>query len=271
MKKFSAKSSEKPRSLPAWAWVAIGVVGAAVLIGGSYAVFKAIAGPAPPLPSAADGLPSLPRPQLPGGGALPENPADADLPGGPALPEADYPGTQLPGGPALPEGQEPEPKPEEKPEVIYYAASVYYCEEGETQRKLRELFGEELMKTPGFSVPAGMQGVLAYYRISNQSSASIWVDFNSMVLEYQGRPYRPPSTFSTGFAAGGNADYAMGANVLPGETTGWKCAYFELPKGATGVLPILEPGNRPPNIEVRRVANDKLPQPSTYQERGIHP
>ena len=250
MKKFSAKSTEKARSLPAWAWVAVGVLGAAVLIGGGYAVFKAIAGPAPPLPSAADGLPALPRPQLPGGGALPENPADANLPGGPALPQADYPGAQLPGGPALPQGQErpaPEPEPEKKPEGpsgnVYYAAEVYPVR----SRTLESL---------GLGPRHGMQFVTAMYWILNLSTLPVGVDHNYCAIGFNGLTYFPHVLPSAGDALEGRP-FLNPLTVQPqGETAGYVA--FEIPGGAADVEPQFNLQGLPPGIRVQRVTKEQL-------------
>ncbi len=245
MKKVSARSSARGKSLAPWVWVLIGVAGVAILLGGGYAVYRGIARPAPALPSASDALPTLPRPQLPGGNALPEGPLSAELPPGAPLPQADYPGAQLPEGPALPEAEaRPQPERPEGPSGnVYYAAEVFPVR----SRTLEAL---------GLGPRHGMQFVSAMYWILNLSTIPVGVDHNFCAIEFNGLTYFPHVLPSAGDALEGRP-FLTPVTVQPqGETAGYVA--FEIPAGAAGVEPRFNLQGLPPGVRVQRVTKEQM-------------
>ncbi len=252
MAKYSGKPAKKTGT-PLFVWVIVAVGVLAILGVGSFFGYRILRGPTgtEALPAAHD-MPSLPRPDLPEGPALPESAEMPPLPGGPALPQVEpSQRPQLPEGPALPEA-EPAPPPEPEPAgpsgIVYWAATVH-------PYTPRVRAGQ---RGPGFRY------VTAYFRILNKSTGYIHIDHGQTSLEYQGQSYSEDA-FASGFDAFSNRSL-LSAIDLPPNTFTEGYVGFQIPQGSGIVIPKLKPKLRP-SVS----SNALLPLPREIQVRRVTP
>ncbi|MFO7945439.1 MAG: hypothetical protein R6V19_01295 [Armatimonadota bacterium] len=246
------RSNKKPRKsgTPTVVWIMVAVGAAAVLAGVIYFAYNALNQPVEtqqPLPEAAD-LPAIPRPQLPGGDALPRrSDEEMQLPEGSALPEGEGgEAPDMPEGPPLPEReqepQEPEPPQQQSPSgEVLWAASVHPFKSN----------------MPLVQPQAGYMFVTALYRVSNRSTETVHVDHHATSITYGGRTYRP-YVWASGMDAMQQRRFLSPVDLAPGTATEGYVA-FQLPQGARDVVPNLNLQGLPTTIEVRRVSMDNLP------------
>ncbi len=243
MAKYSGKPGKKTGT-PLFVWVIVAVGVLAILGVGSFFGYRILRGPTgtEALPTAQE-MPSLPRPDLPAGPALPESAEMPPLPQGPALPQVEpSEPPQLPEGPALPEAEpapEPEPEPAGPSGVVYWAGTVHPFQSHIVQPQ------------------AGYQYVTALYRVVNKSTATVHVDHHLVALQYQGQTYYP-YVWASGMDAMANRRFLSPVDLAPNSMTEGYVA-FQIPLGASGVEPAFSPQGLPAEIEVRRVKMEELP------------
>ncbi len=243
MGKYSAKSG-KQTGTPLFVWILV-AVGLLVVLGlGSFFGYKILRGPqgTEALPAASNNVPTLPRPELPQGPALPESAETPALPEGSGLPQTEKKDTQLPEGPALPETEaKPEPKPAGPSGVVYWAATVHPF----------------VSNMPMVQPQAGFQFVTAFFRIVNKSTATVHVDHQITAVQYQGQIYYP-YVWASGMDAMANRRFLSPVDLSPNSMTEGYVA-FQIPAGASGVEPSFTPQGLPPEVQMVRVAMDQLP------------